>query len=99
LGHLAAALISPASSLLLLRDAAGSALSSDAMRVSATAIGRLPLPEPGPAWDAAAAAIVALEGAPTLNELGEIGRLALAAHGLAHRHDILDWWHSRLRGR
>ncbi len=99
LGHLAAALISPVSSLLLLRDAAGSALSSDAMRVSATAIGRLPLPEPGPAWDAAAAAIDALPGAPTRAELAEIGRLALAAHGLAHRGDILDWWHSRLRGR
>ena len=65
LAHLAAALTSPLASLLLLQEAAGSALSAHAMRVSARALGALPLPPEGPDWDAAAAAVEALDGPPT----------------------------------
>jgi hypothetical protein len=99
LAHLAAALTSPVVSLLLLRSVAGSALSADAMRMSARTLADLPLPAEGPAWDAAAAAVDALEGPPTRSELVEIGRRALAAYGLTDRIDILNWWQSRLRGR
>jgi hypothetical protein len=99
LAHLAAALTSPLASLLLLRATAGSALSADAMRVSARSLGGLPLPLDGTAWDDAAAAVDALDGPPSRAQLVEIGRLGLAAHGMAGRVDILNWWQSRLRGR
>ncbi|MEQ8840345.1 MAG: N-6 DNA methylase [Acidimicrobiales bacterium] len=99
LAHLAAALTSPVASLLLLHDAAGSALSADAMRVSAQAIGGLPLPAPGPAWDAAAAAVEAVGDSPSVEELVAIGRLTLAAYGLDDRVDILEWWRRRLPDR
>ena len=99
LTHLAAALTSPVVSLLLLRATAGSALSADAMRVSARSLGDLPLPVEGPAWDAAAAAIDTLDGPPSRGQLVEIGRLGLAAYGVPERLDILNWWQSRLRGR
>jgi len=102
LAHLAAALTSPLASLLLLEEAAGSALSSDAMRVSASALSRLPLPPAGAAWDAAADAVVEATSAgtpPTRSQLVEVGRFGLAAYGLGERADILDWWQSRLRGR
>jgi hypothetical protein len=99
LAHLAAALTSPLASLLLMQKAAGSALSAEAMRVSARALAGLPLPAAGEAWDRAAAAVAALDGPPILSDLAEIGRLALAAHGLGERDDILNWWQTRLRGR
>lgn len=99
LAHLAAALTSPVVSLLLLADAAGSALSADAMRVSARALAALPMPAEGRNWDAAAAAVEALDGAPSQAELLEIGRLGLAAYGLSGRVDIANWWQSRLRRR
>lgn len=96
LSHLAAALTAPLISALLVRDAAGSALSRDAVRVAASAIAALPLPQPGPAWDAAAAAVDALEGAPTAAELATIGELASLAYGTDRRGDVFSWWHSRL---
>jgi hypothetical protein len=99
LSHLAAALTSPVVSLLLLRSVAGSALSADAMRVSARSLAELPLPAEGAAWDEAAAAVDALDGPPNLPQLVEIGRRALVAYGVADRIDILNWWQSRLRGR
>lgn len=99
LAHLAAALTSPVVSLLLLHAAAGSALSADAMRVGAGLLGGVPLPVRGESWDAAAAAVAALVGPPTREELVAIGRLGLAAYGLADRVDMLNWWQSRLRGR
>ena len=99
LAHLAAALTSPVVSLLLLHTAAGSALSADAMRVSAGLLAGVPLPVRGALWDAAAAAVDALAGPPNREELVAIGRLGLAAYGLADRVDILNWWQSRLRGR
>ena len=99
LAHLAAALTSPLASLLLMNDAAGSALSADAMRVSARALGALPLPPLGAEWDAAASAVNALGAAPTTDELDEIAQLSLAAYGMADRLDVLNWWRSRRRDR
>lgn len=99
LAHLAAALTSPLASLLLLHEAAGSALSAQAMRVGARPLGRLPMPPAGRAWDEAAAAVEALDGPPTDTELVDIARLAMIAYGIGHRTDVVNWWHSRLRGR
>ena len=96
LAHLAAALTSPVTAALLLVDAAGSALSRDAMRVSAPRIAALPLAEPGPDGDAAAVAVDAGGAVVDRDELLEIGRLGLAAYGLGDRDDILNWWQQRL---
>jgi hypothetical protein len=96
LAHLAAALTSPVAALLLLAEAAGSALSRDAMRVSATTIAALPLPVAGPDWDVAAAAVNALDPLPDRAAVIEIGRLGLVAYGLGERADILNWWQQRL---
>ncbi len=96
LAHLAAALTSPVAALLLLAKAAGSALSRDAMRVSATTIAALPLPVAGADWDVAAAAVNALDPLPDRAAVIEIGRLGLVAYGLGERADILNWWQQRL---
>lgn len=96
LAHLAAALSSPVASALLLRDTAGSALSSDAMRVSASAIAAVPLPVPGTEWDVAAALVSRRMGDPTAVSVEEIGEAAMAAYGVTGRSDLHKWWHSRL---
>ncbi|GJM39233.1 MAG: hypothetical protein DHS20C19_26000 [Acidimicrobiales bacterium] len=96
LAHLAAALSSPVATALLLREAAGSALSGDAMRVSASAIAALPLPVPGAAWDAAAALVTRRMEDETAVTVGEIGDATMAAYGVEGRPDLHKWWHSRL---
>ena len=96
LAHLAAALTSPVTTALMLSMSAGSALSRDAMRVSATLLGRLPLPTEEAAWDDAAAAVEAgLDPDDPTASLDEIGRLGLAAYGLGDRDDLLRWWRRR----
>lgn len=99
LDHLAAALTAPVASLLLLHDAAGTALSPEAMRVSARTLGGLPLPPEGPAWDRAAEAVGRLDDAPSPAAVEQIATLAMAAYGLDDRGDIVKWWHSRRPGR
>jgi N-6 DNA methylase len=96
LAHLAAALTSPVVALVLVAEAAGSALSRDAVRVAAPTIAALPLPVEGPEWDAAAAAVDALGEVVHRIELIEIARLGMAAYGVADRDDILNWWQERL---
>ncbi|MDW3219061.1 MAG: N-6 DNA methylase [Acidimicrobiales bacterium] len=96
LAHLAAALCSPVATALLLREAAGSALSSDAMRISAAAIAALPLPVEGAAWDAAAALVTRRRRDPTAVSVEAIGEAAMAAYGVEGRSDLHKWWHSRL---
>jgi N-6 DNA Methylase len=96
LAHLAVALTSPVATLLLLAEAAGSALSRDAMRVSASTIAGLPLPVEGPHWDRAAAGVEALGPTIDRRQLVEIGRLSLEAYDMADRDDILNWWELRL---
>ncbi len=96
LAHLAVALTSPVAALVLLGEAAGSALSRDAMRVSAATVAGLPLPAEGTSWDTAAAAVDALGPTVERKQLVEIGRLSLAAYGMADRVDILNWWELRL---
>jgi len=87
LGHVAALLTCPVATARLLHEAAGTALSATAIRVSARRLADLPLPVDRRAWDRAAAAV----------EVGDVdacGVAMLAAHGLEDRTDLLDHWRS-----
>lgn len=88
LWHVAALLTSPVATVLAVLDAAGTALSADAIRVSAARLARLPLPADRVAWDEAAAA--ARRG-----DVDGCGRAMLRAHGLEERSDVLDFWETR----
>jgi hypothetical protein len=99
LAHLAVVLTSPITTALLLRQAAGTALSSDAMRVTARSIASLPLPGNQAAWDAAAALVERRLASPDSVSVIEIGRASMAAYGVAERSDLHNWWQSRLPAR
>lgn len=99
LDHLAAALTSPVLSALAVRGAAGSALSADSIRVSATAIAALPLPGDRDAWDRAAALVAQRRDRPEAVSVADIGRATLAAYGVEDRGDLHNWWRSRLPDR
>lgn len=96
--RLLAALLSPPASAWAAGRYAGTALSSTAIKLSAEQLLALPLPEPGPAWEAAAALVRAAqqEGEATRRaKLVEAGGLMCAAWGLA-REPLLGWWEGRL---
>ncbi len=88
LWHVAALLTSPFATTLAVLDAAGTALSADAIRVSAARLARLPLPLDRDLWDTAA--VAARRG-----DVDECGRAILCAHGLDHRSDVLEFWQAR----
>ena len=96
LWHLAAALSSPVVAALIVQGAAGSALSRDAVRISAPRMAALPLPAPGPAWDRAAEAAHGMYDSPSRAQLGAVARHSLAAYGVADREDLFEWWEQRL---
>ncbi|MEM9520439.1 MAG: N-6 DNA methylase [Actinomycetota bacterium] len=89
LWRLAALLTSPVATALIGHAAAGTALSSDAVRVSARLLAALPLPVDEVMWSRAADRARA-------GEVTQCGRLMLRAHGLGDRSDILDWWVDRI---
>jgi hypothetical protein len=98
LWHVAAAINSPFAAAWALRRAAGSALSGDAIKLSARQLLELPLPPGGAAWDEGAAALVRLAGAssPSLRRaaLAEFGATMGAAYDAGP--EVLEWWCSRL---
>ncbi|MEZ5136692.1 MAG: N-6 DNA methylase [Acidimicrobiales bacterium] len=108
LDHLLAVLLAPPVSAWAFGEAAGAALSSDALRLRASQIAAIPLPPPGAAWDAAATILAdATEGAagtavsgPTASAsisrdvLEEVGALMCEAYGVGE--DVLRWWMDRL---
>ena len=97
LWHLAAALSAPQASAWMAADAAGSALSRDAVRVSASRLAELPLPPAGARWDEAAAAARAAHLDPTHERIVALGRAGSAAYG--EPDELLsDWWAHRLPG-
>jgi predicted RNA methylase len=85
LGHLLAVLLAPPVTAWALREAGGSALSSDAVKLSASQLRQVPLPPAGAAWDEAAAHAGA----------GDVRRAA-AAMTRAYGVDVQDWWEARL---
>lgn len=96
LWHLAAVLSSPVAAALVASDAAGSALSRDAMRVSTRAVAALPLPARGAQWDAAAETAQRAQRDRDVDALHDTARRMLAAYGVAPRRDLFDWWQARL---
>jgi len=85
LGHLLAVLLAPPVTAWALREAGGAALSSDAVKLSASQLRLVPLPPAGAAWDEAARHA----------EAGEV-RLAASAMTRAYGVDVQEWWAARL---
>lgn len=98
LWHLAAALLSPALSADALVRHAGTALSEDAIKLSARAVLGLPSPRPGAAWDHAARALAhggnsPSERARALHEAA--GAMGLAYRGIGDNEGLRRWWEAR----
>lgn len=90
--HVLAALHAPAATAWLFRRSAGTALSADACRPTASLLSAMPVPAVGPGWDeAAAAARAATEGR---GSVADVARLADAALGVEDP-DLLAWWDAR----
>jgi len=86
--HLAALLTSPVATAWLVTEAAGTALSADAVRVSASTLAALPLPGDYQAWEVAAEAACA-------------GDVAACGWAMLHAHAVDDealfaWWWDRM---
>ena len=86
LGHVLAVLLAPPITAWALHEASGAALSSGALKLSASQLRRVPLPPAGDAWDEAASAAAA-------GDIIAAGRLLTLAYGA----DVFDWWQARLR--
>lgn len=92
LGRLLAAVCSPPASAWVARQAAGTALSVDTIRVTRALLEALPLPSNPRAWDEAAAALAA-------GDLDAYATAATAMYGLSRTaaREVLEWWRPRAR--
>jgi SAM-dependent methyltransferase len=86
LGRLAAALASPAVTAWLLQQTAGSALSPEALKVTARLLREVPLPIDEAAWEAGSAAFRAHEAATFAHAM-------TAAYGVPG--EVAEWWLAR----
>lgn len=102
--HLAAALASPVTCALALRQFAGVALNADAIKLSAKQILQLPVPKTGPKWDDAARtmrdATRADDELTRLESLQISARQTLEAFEIprGNQRSLLEWWWRRLTG-
>jgi hypothetical protein len=101
LWSVAAVLHAPPVSAWLWRRRAGTALSRDALSVSAGDVESLPLPPDGAEWQRGAAAAERAwrsaaegDGAGWAEALRELGRAMCAAYGVGDA--VLEWWADRL---
>jgi len=98
--RLAAALTSPYLSKLAFERHAGAAMSPDAIKMSGTEVGNLPLPVPSAAWNRAARALREASGAHDEHAwraaLCRVGIEMGSAYGLSSRDNPHDWWFDRL---
>lgn len=100
LWRIAAALASPAATAWALGRFGGSALSSDAVKVSAGQVLGLPLPTDRAAWQSGAAAAEVAHEASCHDDragwdraLGELGTSMADAYGVGH--GVAEWWTAR----
>lgn len=92
LGRLLAAVCSPPASAWVARQAAGTALSVEAIRVTRALLEALPLPSDPGAWDEAAAALA-------VGDLEVFAGAATGMYGLRPgvAQEVRDWWLPRAR--
>jgi len=99
LWHAAAALLSPVTTAVALRRAAGAALGPDHIKLGAPQVRDLPLPAEGADWDAAARAVRAATSASTAagrrRALLEAATATCAAYGVP-AGGLVEWWAARL---
>ena len=100
--HLAAALSSPAVTAWILREAAGTGLSHDAVRLRAKTLARVPLPSDQTAWDlgalhaeAAQTAVLAGDDRAYIDALRDLAMTMGVAYGIDEA--VGAWWWERLR--
>lgn len=102
LWHIATALSSPVCTAHSLQQSFGSALSVNAIKVSAKQTLSLPLPADQYAWDLSANLFMQAQSAPNAADrntlLLESGQEAIAAYRVRRedRDELFDWWRSRL---
>jgi hypothetical protein len=101
LWRLGALLSSPPVTLVAARRHMGAALSSEALKLSASDVLALPLPSDLDAWTAAASHFERATAAATSEgrsiELASSARLMCHAFGLGDDGELMEWWSSRLR--
>ncbi len=97
--HLLAVLSAPPVSAWAMAATAGSALSGDALKVSAALVRDLPLPPPGESWDRAAElvdlAVRAGSSEHRSARLVEAGEAMCSAYGV-DPEPVVAWWRARL---
>jgi hypothetical protein len=100
LWHLAAALSAPPITAHALHVAAGAALSTGAVKLSARQVLELPLPVDPEAWDRGAAlardAARATSAAARRATLATLGTVMCAAYGVT-AEGVVEWWLDRIR--
>lgn len=101
LWHLAAVLSSPVATAWILREAAGTGMSHDSVRISARTLARLPLPEESNAWDAGAHHAREAQRASAIDDaVGYVESLRslrdsmTVAYGVAE--SVGTWWWERI---
>ena len=98
--HVGAALTSPVLTALAARRHAGAARTRTALKLSAAQVLALPLPDDGPAWDAAAEAFRAAHDTTGPDErthlLQRCGASMWTAYGLEADPAATGWWSDRL---
>lgn len=101
LWRLGALLSSPPVTLVAARRHMGAALSSEALKLSASDVLALPLPSDLDAWRAAAGHFERATAAATPEnrsaELASSARLMCQAFGLGDDGELMEWWSRRLR--
>lgn len=98
LWHVLAVLLAPPVAAEAAAEYAGTALSMRAIKLSASQVGRLPLPGDRGPWDRAAEAVRRAQHEPDLRlqHLVEAASLMCAAYGVDE--ESLDWWRERVPG-
>ncbi len=106
LWHVAAALASPVCTAIALRRFGGTAMTIDAIKLSARQVLQLPVPAPSVKWDAAAdtlrdAHVNELDATTRREKLARMADLMIEAYDVPHpqRGELLDWWVERAEPR
>lgn len=100
LSHVAAAISSPPATAIAARDFLGSALSSDAIKISAKQLSALPAPSVGEAWDRGAGHYLSASKSSTevdwRNHMLSMGQAMCEAYELPDKEELMQWWTGRL---